>query len=601
VGTPHILPPEVLRGEPAEARGDLWALGVLLYEMSSGRLPFRGDSSIAMMAKILHEPPARLPAHVPEGLRWVIERCLTKDPKDRFQRAQDVRAALEASASRTWVRRRRSRALLVAGIGVLATMVLAGNLPALKRWVGALMPGRITSLAVLPLRNLSGDPTQEYFADGITEDLITSLAALEGVRVISRTSIMRYKQTTEAIRRIGRELSVDAIVEGSAVRTGNQVRITAQLIDVRRDRHLWASRYDRTMSDVLSVQDEVVQAIASEIRAALRPAAAARAARSRGVNPAAYESYLLGRYEWNRRTESSIRKAMTLFERSIAADSSFAPAYLGLADAYLVLPNYSKAPTREVWTRALQNALRAIELDDDDANAHATVAQLRYRFAHDWAGAVAEFRRALELNPNNATARQWYGLYLAHSGRLPEAAAELALAQRLDPYSRIIRVNQGQVEYWRRRPDGALAFFDEALKIDPAFPLAHVMRAWALVEKKRYAEAFQAFRTGDSLEGESFYSDPVVRATMTRGDLRAYWTKTAELEEAAFRTGSPRAWSLAVCYGQLGDRERAWRWLQRSFEDREAYLLFAIRGPLFDPLRSDPRVQALMRRHGLEP
>ncbi|HKQ57263.1 MAG TPA: protein kinase [Candidatus Eisenbacteria bacterium] len=600
VGTPHVLPPEVLRGEPADARGDLWALGVLLFEMATGTLPFRGDSSIAMMASVLHEPHARLPAHVPEDVRAVIDRCLMKDPGDRFQRAQNVRVALEAAAGRSGARRRRARAILVAGVGVVAAILLVANLGTLRRWFGARVDGRITSIAVLPLQNLSGDPAQEYFADGITEDLITSLAALEGVRVISRTSIMRFKRTTDAMPRIARELGVSAIVEGSAMRTGDQVRITAQLIDARHDRQLWARRYDRRMSDVLAVQDEVVQAIASEIRAALRPAAA-RAARSRAVNPAAYESYLLGRYEWNQRTESSIRKAMILFERSIAADSSLASAHLGLADAYLVLPNYSRVPTREVWPLALQHVTRALELDDHDANAHATLAQLRYRFADDWAGAEAEFRRALELNPNNATARQWFGLYLAHAGRLEEAAEQLALARRLDPFSRIIRANQGQVEYWNRRPDRALTFFQEVLAVDPTFPLGHTLRGWALVEQKRFPEASRAFRTGDSLQGGSFYSDSEVRASVARGDLRAYWLKAAELEEADFRSGSPRAWSLAVCYGQLGDRERAWRWLQRSFDDREAYLLFAIRGPLFDPLRSDPRVQALLRRHGLEP
>jgi len=605
VGTAHSLAPEVLRGLPADERSDLWALGVMLYEMTTSKLPFRGDSDIATMAAILHQPSPPLPRDIADGLSTVIERCLQKDPDLRYQTAKDARAALEAlrhdgSAAR-W-RPSRAAVRLAAGAALFVAIVaLAVAVPRLRNvWWAAFHPP-IRSLAVLPLENLSGDPAQDYFADGVTEDLITELAGLEGVRVISRTSIMAYKRTTKSILQIGRELGVDAIVEGSASRAGERVRITAQLIDAKRDRHLWARRYERTLRDVLLIQGDVAEAIATEIRSRLRIVRGARGREPGPLNPEAYEYYLQGRYEWNQRNERSIRTAIRLFERAIAVDSGYAAAHVGLAQAYLVLNSYSDVPTRDSWPAALRSAKRALELDAGLAEAHATLAQLEYRWEYDWRAAEQEFRRALELNPSAATARQWYGLYLAYAGRLEQAAQELARAEELDPRSAIIRVNRGQVEYWRDRPEAALAHYRAALEIDPGFILAQLSRGWALLAEKRYGDALRAFQAGDSLGAGDLYQDPPIRDALARGDMTAYFQRVVAMEEPQARAGQPRCWSLAIAYAQLGDRDRAVRWLERSLEAREAYLPGALRGPLFAPLRSDPRAQVLLRRRGIEP
>jgi serine/threonine-protein kinase len=489
-GTPHYLPPEVLHGEPADASGDIWALGVLLHEMLAGERPFRGQTEFEIAASVLNAEPAALPASVPEALRGLVRRCLAKDPAARYQSAREVRAVLEMvglgekgaarrvgktapevgarpTGARPWMP-------LLAAVLLLATAALGWRLLASRGGRSPAVGGAaIRSLAVLPLENLSRDPEQEYFADGMTEELITNLANLEGVSVISGTSAMRYKGTKKSIPEIARELGVEGVVEGSALRAGDRVRITAQLIDAAHDRHVWARSYERDLEEVLALQAEVAAAIAGEIRAALSTRGRIRAMRAPAVDPQAYEDYLKGRSHWAQRGPEPLRRAEEFFRRAIAQDPGYAPAHAGLADVYAVISPYARIPSAETFPKAREAVLKALELDDQLAEAHATLGLVRWQYDYDWPGAAAAFRRALTLNPSYATAHQWYGGYLAFMGKPLEGLAELDRARELDPLSPVIRRNRGDVLIALRRYDDAAAAAREALELDPDEPGAH--------------------------------------------------------------------------------------------------------------------------------
>ncbi len=612
VGTVPYMAPEQIRGEAVDARTDLFSLGVLIYELAGGQRPFTGQSHADVSSAILRDRPPSLTslrADLPGDLERIIGRCLEKNPRERFQTALDVanelrsiRRSLERDASP--VPRpsgpRRSRLLLAtAAVAMLIVAVVAiGMVLRTRRAPG---PGAIRSLAVLPLENLSRDPAQDFFADGMTEELITSLANIEGVSVISRTSSMQYRGTKKTIPQIARELKVDAVVEGSAMRVGDDVRISAQLIEAATDRHLWARSYQRSLANVLVLQGEVAQAIAAEIRSTLTPRGEARVTGAPSVNAAAHEDYLKGRYEWSKRTPEATRLAIALFERSIATDSSYAAAWAGLADVYLVPTNQSE-PTRPRLVKAFEAVHHALRLDPHLAEAHATLGALKYQMEYDWAGADLEFRTSLTLNPSYATAHQWYGLSLAVRGRLDEAEAELARARELDPLSTIMLFNQGQILYWQRRYDEAIPVLQEVVGSPwPGFSGGHVWLGRAYYAKRMYPAALAEFVIADSLEGGSLHRDERIRAAVLAGDTTRYMSlSVAEGEKRAKREYvSPT--NLIVGYAQLGDSNRAFDWVERGWEERDFRMLVTLRDAMLDPLRSDPRFAAILRKHGLEP
>ena len=615
-GTAHYLPPEAFRGERVDARGDVWALGVLLHEMLTGRLPFAGNTEVELGAAILNAQPAPLPSGVPAGLRSVIERCLQKDPARRFQRASEVRAVLEmvrgeaahaasrapATADAPRPRGRRGRMVLVAVVAALALVLIAVGV--LRRGHGG-AGSPIRSLAVLPLENLSRDPEQEYFADGMTEELITSLANLEGVRVTSRTSTMRFKGTTKSIPQIARELGVDAVVEGSAMRAGNDVRITAQLIEAATDRHLWARSYQRSLANVLTLQAEVAQAIAVEIRTALTPRGKARiAGAAPALNPAAYEEYLKGRYEWSKRTPLELQLAIAHFERAIAADSSYAAAWAGLADVYAVLPTTSSSlRPRELFAKSLEAVHNALRLDPELAESHATLGLLKNNLEYNWAESESEFRTALALNPSYATAHQWYGLFLACRGRLDEASAELARARELDPLSTVVLLNQGQILYLQRRHDEAITILRQVVMSTPGFNGGRLFLGRAYYAKRMYPAALSEFVSADSLGlgTGNLHGDERIQAAVRAGDTKRFWSLVVADGEKRARKEYLSPDVLAVGHAQLGDLDRALYWLEKGFEEHDVRLVRYLQEAMLDPLRSDPRFAAILRKYGLEP
>jgi TolB-like protein/DNA-binding winged helix-turn-helix (wHTH) protein/Flp pilus assembly protein TadD len=457
----------------------------------------------------------------------------------------------------------------------------------------------IHSLAVLPLADFSADASQEYFADGMTDELITQLGQISSLRIISRTSAMSYKNTRKPLADIARELDVQAVVEGSVLRDGDRVRITAQLIRVPADQHLWAQSYEGSFRDTLRLQSEVSQAIAAQIRATLSRQEKAALSKSKTVNADAYEAYLKGRYFWNKRDAGGLKKAIEYFQRAIAADPSYAPAYSGLADAYALAGGweYEVLPTQEAMPRAREAATKAVVLDPLLAEAHTSLAFSLDQYPWDWAGAEKEFRRALDLNPGYATAHHWYGYHLMMMGRNDEGIAELRRAQNLDPLSLIISAGLADVLYIAHRLDEAQRELQKTLEMDPNFAIAHHQRGQVLVQQQNPAAAIGEFQRAIELSGHSWAFDAdLAYAYAVSGRADEARKIVRRLEEQKEESGSMDA-NIALVYVGLGDAGQAMHWLEKAYAARfEPVVLVR---PPFDPLRNDPRFKDLMRRLGL--
>jgi TolB-like protein/Tfp pilus assembly protein PilF len=466
----------------------------------------------------------------------------------------------------------------------------------LHREAGA---GRIRSLAVLPLQNLSRDPEQEYFADGMTEELIASLATLEGVSVISRTSVMKYKGTRESLPQIARELGVDAVIEGSAMNAGGRVRVTAQLIDASHDRHLWANHYERDLKDVLALQDDLAQAIAGEIRVAIAPGAESEAERHRVVDPAAYEAYLRGRYLWNQRQPHDLEAAIEQFKRATALDSTYALAHAGLAQTYVLMSTYANWPTARVDSLTRAAATRALRLDNRLAGAHAALAQARFYFEWNWEAAGLGFRRALELNPSDATVHHWYALYLESLGKNDASLQELRVALRLDPLSSIIRTATVDHLILMRRFGEAESELAELLRLDPGFPSAYVEEFVLAESIGQFERAIRAHAVFDSLTGAppAFARD--LRRAYLGGGERSYWrTDLGQVRTLVAKGELPLA-PAAVLEVRLGEFDTAIDLLERAVALRQDAAVSLAHDWWWDPLRQNPRFRALLRRVGV--
>jgi TolB-like protein len=611
LGTPQYLPPEVVQGRPADARSDLWSLGVLLYEMVSGRLPFPGGSIADLALAIVNREPEPLPATVPAGLRSVILRCLAKDPDRRYQNASEVRAALEAvrdsgaatiemPAGARRRRRRWPRVLMAAGVlvslGSLAVLALTGHI----RIEPSESAGNIRSLAVLPLANLSGDASQDYFADGMTEELITRLAAIDSLKVISRTSVMQYRGTARTIPQIARELGVDGIVEGSVVRAGDRVKITAQLIDAARDRHLWAESYERDMHDVLALQSEVAQDIAARVRLSLTPEQRARMAGQRIDNPEAYENYLQGRAAWNQASVPSMRAAIRFFERAIALDSTDARSYAGLADAYLLLTQVLGAMTfDEGLPKVREYAERALALDPDLAEANTSKAIVQIWIDHDWAGAERSLQRSFQINPGYAPAYIVHATLLGIVGEIDRSVDEAKHAVELDPRSTIAHFGIAWQYLLARRYDEALAAVDRIHRMDPSHVAANSLVARIYELRGELAKAVEVSAVDPGWSGVAPITAELRRGLETGGP-RGYWEAYLSASQRTPPARRSNAW-MAYAELQLGNRDQAFYWLRLAHRAHEGDMLWLRNSPLFDKLHGEPRFDSLLVANHLQP
>jgi TolB-like protein/DNA-binding winged helix-turn-helix (wHTH) protein/Flp pilus assembly protein TadD len=452
------------------------------------------------------------------------------------------------------------------------------------------------SIAVLPLENLSGDPSQEYFADGITDALITQLAKLHELRVISRTSIMQYKSLRKSLPDIARDLNVDAVVEGSVSRSGNRVRVTAQLVDARADRHLWAEEYDRDLREILGLQSELARDIAEKVRANISSEEQLLMARAGTVEPAAYESYLRGRSFWNQRTPAGLKQSTIYFQHAIELDPRYAEAYSGLADAYTALGYTSYSAPKDSFPKARELANKALQIDPSLAEARASLAYVKLYYDWDWRGAEEEFQRAVAVNPNYATAHHWYSVLLTAQGRHDDALSEIGRAHELDPLSVPINTDIGFELYYAHRYEEAISQLRSVLQTSPKSPLAHLWLGRAYEQKGMYPEAITEFEQA----GTALKDWPVIIAAA--GHAYGRWGRKSDAIAALHRMNEltkeeyVTPYGMALIFAGMNDREQATHWLQKAYEDRSHWLVWLNLDPRFDNVRSDPRFVDLLGR-----
>ena len=460
-------------------------------------------------------------------------------------------------------------------------------------------PPVIRSLAVLPLESLSSDASQDYFADGMTDELISDLGQIGALRVISRTSMMAYKHARKPLPQIARELNVDAVVEGTVLRSGDQVRITAQLIEASADKHLWSQSYEGELRDTLALQKKVAKAIADQIRLNLNPQEQAALQNVRVVNPRAYESYLKGRYFWNKRTADALKIALAHFNQAIDEDPKYAQAYSGLADTYALLGDweYGAMSPKEALPRAKAAAIKALELDSTLGEAHNSLAFCLDTFDWDLDSAGKEFRRAIELNPGYATAHHWYAWHLSLLGRNDEAIAEMRIAESMDPLSLIIKTESAELHVIARSYDESIRESRKAIEMDPGFALAHNQLGEAYLQKHLHHEAVEELQKAVQLSGGgSTCIANLARAYVASGQKSEAVKLLDDLKNRS-TTGDPKASEIAVIYVALGDTDQAMNWLGKGYEAR--FNPSVLLRPGFDPLRSDLRFEELVRRIGL--
>jgi eukaryotic-like serine/threonine-protein kinase len=577
-GTLPYMAPEQLRGERVDARSDVWAAGIVLYEMATGRLPFEGKTSPAVADQILHAqtiPPQRWQPKVSPRLVDIILKCLEKDAENRYQSAKELQVDLRRLISPTSA----------------ASTATAGT--ARKR----ARSRRIRSVAVLPLTNFSRDPEQEYFADGMTESLICDLAKLRGVKITSRTSVMRYKGSETPLPQIADELNVDAVVEGSVMRVGPRVRITAQLIHAATDTHVWAESYDRDFADVLLVQSEIARAIAREIQVAITPDEAKRLSRARRVNPEAYEAYLKGRFHWYKLSREHLDTALKYFEVSLEKDSSDPLAYVGIAGVWVARGDCGLVPPRQACPKAKAAALKAIDLDDSLSEAHISLGMVR-SVGWEWDEAVKEYQRAAELTPNSAEAHFFLSDLMISRGHPDEWKKHLERALELDPLNFFFQCFYGWHLLYLRRYDEAIAELRKVLRTEPNLPAAH-LRLWgAYYGKGMHEEAVAAAKTFFEVLGDKEVVQALQRGYTAAGYSGAMRQAAETLSERSHST-YVQPTQIARLYAHAGDKGCALEWLEKAYEERLPAMVHLGVDLDWSSLRDEPRFQDLMRRVNL--
>jgi len=586
MGTIGYMSPEQVRSEKAEATSDIFSLGCMIYEMISGQRPFARKTTAETMAAILNNDPPALPGAAPE-LELVVRRCLEKNPGERFQSARDLAFALKSVGSR------RSQVGWKPLVGMAALVAVAAAIGGY--WL--LRPARmIESIAILPFAGAAGDT--EYLSDGLTESLINSLSRVSGLKVMSRSAVFRYKGKDPDPQAVARDLKVRAVLTGRLVQRGENLTISAELVDTRDASHLWGEQYTRKLADLQGVQEEIAREIAEKLRLRITGEQQKSLARRQTPNSEAYQDYLRGRYFWNRRTGESLNTAIGHFNQAIAKDPTFALAYAGLADCWVLMSFYTPTPSRECYPKAKAAALAALKIDDTLAEAHAVLGRTDHMYAWNWTGAERGFRKALELNPKYATAHQWYGQYLYSMRRDEEAFAEMRRAQDLDPLSLIISTILGDLLLERHRYDEALEEYRRAFAMDPNFAWARYGLGKVYVSKLMYSEAIAEFQAALKLqEKDARILASLGNAYAVSGDQGEARRILAELM-ARSKLGYVSPEAFAVVYAGLGDKDRAFEWLRKAVDERAATLFLYV-GPVFDRLQSDPRYAELLRRMNL--
>jgi serine/threonine-protein kinase len=569
LGTMAYMSPEQARGDAVDHRTDIWSLGVCLYEMLAGRLPFTGDYADAVFYTIVNEEPipiSDLRPGIPPRLERVVEKTLAKSVDDRFR----------------------------------STGALVEELREIKRELGGAQTSETyanqPSIAVLPFTDMSPERDQEFFCDGIAEEIINALTKIDDLRVVARTSAFAFKARRQDIRDIGRSLNVTTVLEGSVRKSGQMLRITAQLIDVFDGFHLWSERFDRQMEDVFAIQDEIAQAIVAMLRVKLAGGPTMELVHRYTENLDAYTLYLKGRYYWNKRSEEGLKKGLDCFEQAIGEDSNYALAYAGLADSFNLLGFYGILPPREAFPKAQAAAQKALEMDATIAEAETSLAFSCMFYDWDWARAERAFKHAIELNPNYPTALHWYAEYLVLMGRGDETVAQSRKALESDPLSLIINTLLGWAPHYERKYDEAVEQYHRTLEMDPNFVPAHFFLGLTYVQKSMFEEAIAEFQQATSLFGESTLFVVVQGyAYAASGHRKEAQMVLDEMERVSEGTYIQPYYTAAVHHA-LGNSDQTFSWLDRACEERDTWVAFLKVDPIWDGLRTDKRFISLLRR-----